>query len=569
MYTRENGGILQAKTKHGTATLQVHLVGAHPILMHFLARMSFARIVRSCLPARHSGILDHAQTLTILVMNILLSPAPLYRIAEWVEPIDPEALGLSASQKEAINDDRIARTLDALISAHARNLFFRLALRIIKDFQLDTDRVHHDTTTVTFHGGYTASLKEPYITYGINKDHRPDLKQLVFGLSVLADGAVPISHEVYSGNRTDDTVHRGNLDYLRQLLGREDFVYVADSKLCTRQNLSHIASFGGKFVTLLPRTRAEDKLFRLRIRQGSHPRWYRLLSVPNKRRSTDPPDVYSTTSQGPGITSEGYRLIWCRSSQKAALDSRAREAELKKAETELFYLGTRLNRGRLRSRAEIKKAVAAIMRKYLCRPFLTVNIGYRLQTRIKRLSAGRPQKGAPQRIVRHRLFHLDVRRNKESLRAEARTDGIFPLVTNLHSSEASKKKVLLIYKYQPYIEKRHSLLKSELEVAPVYLKKPSRAAGLIHAAYIAMTLDALIERTLRRNMARLGIENLPILPEGRHTKTPTTARLLEMFSGVSWYEFESEDGPVTFPIHLTPIQKKLLELLDMDKSVYS
>lgn len=569
MYTRENGGILQAKTKQGTATLQVHLVGTHPILMHFLARMSFARIVRSCLPTRFSSILDHAQTLDILIRNLLLSPAPLYRIAEWVNPIDPQALGLSVSQKEAINDDRIARTLDVLSSAHARNLFFRLALRIIKDFQLDTTRVHHDTTTVTFHGGYVASVKEPHITYGINKDHRPDLKQLVFGLSVLADGAVPISHEVYSGNRTDDTVHCGNLDYLRRLLGREDFVYVADSKLCTRLNLSHIASYGGKFVTLLPRTRAEDKLFRLRIRKGSHPRWYRLLTVPNKRRSTEPPDVYCSTSEEPSITSEGYRLIWCRSSQKTALDSRAREIELKKAETELFDLGTRLNRGRLRSRAEIKKAVAAIMSKYVCQPFLIVKIGYRLQSKTKQLGPGRPKKDAPQRTVRHRFFYLDVQRNKESLRAEARTDGVFPLVTNLTSPEASKKKVLLIYKYQPYIEKRHSLLKSELEVAPVYLKKPSRVVGLIHAAYIAMTLDALIERTLRQNMARLGIENLPILPEGRNTKTPTTARLLEIFSGVSWYEFEGEGGPVTFPIYLTPIQKKLLELLGMDKSDYS
>jgi transposase len=187
----------------------------------------------------------------------------------------------------------------------------------------------------------------------------------------------------------------------------------------------------------------------------------------------------------------------------------------------------------------------------------------------KHLGPGRPKKDAPQRTVRHRFFHLDVQRNKESLRAEARTDGVFPLVTNLTSPEASKKKVLLIYKYQPYIEKRHSLLKSELEVAPVYLKKPSRVVGLIHAAYIAMTLDALIERTLRQNMARLGIENLPILPEGRNTKTPTTARLLEIFSGVSWYEFEGEGGPVTFPIYLTPIQKKLLELLGMDKSDYS
>lgn len=565
----KNGVLLKAKTKQGTATLQVHLVGPHPILMHFLSRMSLARICRSCLPTRPSGILDHAQTLAVLVSNMLLSPAPLYRIAEWVAPIDPEALGLSDSQKAAINDDRIARTLDALSRSHAKNLFFRLALRIIKDFQLETARVHHDTTTVTFHGGYATSVREPQITYGVNKDHRPDLKQLVFGLSVLADGAVPIAHEIYSGNRTDDTVHRGNIDYLRRLLGREDFIYVADSKLCTRQNLSHIAYFGGKFVTLLPRSRSEDKLFRQQMRQGSHTRWYRILTVPNKRRSSDPPDVYYTTSKGPNVTSDGYRLIWCRSSQKAALDRHARETELKKAEIDLFDLGARLNRGRLRRRVEIKKAVAAIMRKYPCRLFLTVTIGYRLQTKTKRLGPGRPKKGDPKLTVRHRLFHLEVRRNKEALRAEARTDGIFPLVTNLPSSEASKKKVLLIYKYQPYIEKRHSLLKSELEVAPAYLKKPSRAAGLIHAAYIAMTLDALIERTLRRNMARLGIESLPILPEGRQTKTPSTARLLEMFSGVSWYEFEGEGGPVTFPIHLSPIQKKLLELLDMDTIGYS
>jgi hypothetical protein len=42
-----------------------------------------------------------------------------------------------------------------------------------------------------------------------------------------------------------------------------------------------------------------------------------------------------------------------------------------------------------------------------------------------------------------------------------------------------------------------------------------------------------------------------------------------MFSGVAWYEFEGEGGPVTFPIQLTPLQRQLLELLDMDKSVYA
>jgi len=162
-----------------------------------------------------------------------------------------------------------------------------------------------------------------------------------------------------------------------------------------------------------------------------------------------------------------------------------------------------------------------------------------------------------------------VRRDKEALRGEARTDGVFPIVTNLEASRTSKKQVLLMYKYQPYIEKRHALFKSELEVAPVYLKKPHRVAGLLHATFLTMTLDALIERTLRQGMQREGIESLPILPEGRPTKTPTTARLLEMFSDVSWYEFQRGGETVTFPIRLSQLQKQLLRLLGMDPSAYA
>lgn len=126
-----------------------------------------------------------------------------------------------------------------------------------------------------------------------------------------------------------------------------------------------------------------------------------------------------------------------------------------------------------------------------------------------------------------------------------------------------------MYKYQPYIEKRHALFKTELEVAPVYLKKPHRVVGLLHTTFLTMTLDALIERILRQAMQREGIKSLPILPEGRLTKTPTTARLLEIFSDISWYEFERGGETVTFPIKLSQLQKQLLRLLGMDTSAYA
>jgi transposase len=336
--------------------------------------MGFARIVRSCLGTPREGLLDHAQTLSVLVQNIVLSPAPLYRIAEWAGPIDPTALGLSAAEERSLNDDRVAHSLDALASPRAHSLFFRLALHVIKQFELATPRIHHDTTTVTFHGRYANSTREPRITRGINKDHRPDLKQLVFGLNVTADGAVPLSHEVYSGNRTDDTVHRSNVDHLRELLASDDFTYVADSKLCTHKNLAHIAAYGGKFVTVLSRTRAEDKRFRQQLLHGAQVRWRRLLVLENKRRKSGPPDIYWTTADGPGSTAEGYRIVWLRSSQKAEFDAQAREVALREAEAELVELGARLNRGRLRQVTTIRKAVKHILRQHGCQCFLAVTV---------------------------------------------------------------------------------------------------------------------------------------------------------------------------------------------------
>jgi transposase len=569
MYTRQIGDSQRVVTSQGPAVHRVHLIGPHPILLHFLGRMELPSIVRSCLGTRYQGVLDHAQTLAVFIQNIILSPAPLYRVGEWAHPIDPAALGLSASEKNSLNDDRVARSLDALVSPRARTLFFQLAVHIIKQFELDTRRIHHDTTTVTFHGQYKGSYREPRITHGMNKDHRPDLKQLVFGLNVTADGAVPISHDIYSGNRTDDTIHRSNVDRLRHILRRTDFIYVADSKLCTRKNLAHVAQYGGKFVTVLPRTRLEDKRFRNSLRQGVHVRWRRLVEIENHRRKSDPPDVYYATADGPGETNEGYRIVWIRSSQKTELDTLVRETSLEKAEARLLDLNAHLNRGELRRRASIQKRIREILAKHNCQRFLNVRIGSQVQIHTKRLRRGRPRKDDPVKEIRTRLYQLEVRRNKDALQAEARTDGVFPLATNLEAQKAPKKEILLIYKYQPYVEKRHALFKSELEVAPVYIKKPLRAVGLVHAVFLAMTLDALIERTVRHGMKRHRIDALPILPEGRESKTPTTARILEMFSNVCWYEFERGGETVTFPIRLSPLQKLLLELLDIDPSVYA
>jgi hypothetical protein len=79
---------------------------------------------------------------------------------------------------------------------------------------VDTSRLHTDTTSIRFTGAYPdadghgrGGKPTPAIVRGHSKDHRPDLKQLVWSSTVSADGAVPICHRVADGNTNDDELH--------------------------------------------------------------------------------------------------------------------------------------------------------------------------------------------------------------------------------------------------------------------------------------------------------------------------------------------------------------------------
>src|SRR5208282_345603 len=120
------------------------------------------------------------------------------------------------------------------------------------------------------------------ITWGHSKARRPDLKQLLYNLTVTSDGNVPVFFSSASGNTVDDRTHIGTWDLLYELIGHADFLYVADCKLASSDNLSHIATRGGRFVTVLPRGRSEDIAFRQRLRaEPSVLKWTLLHALTN------------------------------------------------------------------------------------------------------------------------------------------------------------------------------------------------------------------------------------------------------------------------------------------------
>jgi hypothetical protein len=93
---------------------------------------------------------------------------------------------------------------------------------------------------------------------------------------------VPVQFRVADGNTNDSSTHIETWNALRALAGRADFLYVADT-------MDHIHRAGGRFVTVMPRTRLEDAEFRKWI-QTNTPAWELIWDRPHARERHGPRD---------------------------------------------------------------------------------------------------------------------------------------------------------------------------------------------------------------------------------------------------------------------------------------
>jgi transposase len=548
------------------STLTKFVMGAHPIIEHFVEKMRIREIMSTYMRTDKRMRLDDDKTLTLLIHNILTTPIALYEMEDWLKPLDAESVGLTPRESTFIQDDRMGRALARFYRSRHKDVFFHLALRAIKIFALDCSQIHQDTTTVTFAGKYPGWNVQELLTHGKNKDHRPDLKQLVLGLSVTADGAVPISHRVYSGNQTDDRLHPANHKALQKLLQRVDFIYVADCKLATEENLQKISVWNGLFVSVMPRTWSEDQPFREKVkRKEIH--WKHILSRKNNRKPDSKTDRYYL-AEGDYKTSHGYRLHWIRSSQKVEQDAATRSRQLERALEELRSIQTKLNAYNLKTRKQISQRIESIIEDARCESLIKFEIHATREYKHVYQKKGRPTKDTPKKVTWRQVFSISFGIDRDAVDDEKKVDGVFPLITNLNPETHPAKRVLEIYKFQPFLEKRFSQMKTYHEIAPMYLKNDERVVAYLHMHVMALMVAALIERTLRRAMQKKKLASIPIYPESRPCHAPTVFDVVRLFRSVERYEVKAGDETIVFPAELTDSQKQVLQLLEVPFAGY-
>jgi hypothetical protein len=555
--------------------LRSERIGCLPVVGHFLSRIGLDGLLERYVPTDDGRVrLAFARVVGVVVANIVVRHRPLYAIGEWAEAYDPGLLGLDDGDAEYLNDDRVGRALDRLFDADRASLLTETVLQVVRTFSIDCSQLHNDSTTVSFTGAAYGAASPPLrggkpvptVTFGHNKDFRPDLRQLVYVLTVSADGAVPVALRICDGNTNDDVTHVPTWDALVALFG-PGFLYVADAKLCSQAAMRHIDFGGGRFVTVVPHGRHEDRWFKDWI-QSHAPEWSEALRLPGARQ--EDPDRVWRTFEAPVPSTDGYRVIWVHSSDKAVRDAAARSAAIEKGLAAIEALEARLvaPRSRLRSRVAATEAAASALSEAGGTRFVTASVTEETLESFSQEKRGRPGEKTRYRRREKTVFHVTAELNAPTIAYDARSDGLYPLITN--DTTITPAEVLAAYRYQPNLERRHHVLKGPQEVAPVFLEAPHRIEALLTCHFFAQLTEALIEREIRNAMSAQGLKGIPLYPELRNCPAPAAARVLEIFDDLQRHHLVS-DGRVVqvFEPTLSDLQLQALDLLGVPASAYT
>jgi len=441
--------------------------------------------------------------------------------------------------------------------------------KAIRVFAIAMDELHNDATTLHMQGEYSSlvgdSPRAPRVRFGHAKE-RPDLAQLIYLLTVSADGYVPITYRLCDGNTSEDPTHIATWESCCLLAGTTAFLYVADAKLCNRSAMGHIDKHHGRFLCVMPATRAEVGEFRRFIARNT-PEWTEVARRKGKKKD-DPDEVfYATLAPSPSV--EGYRICWFRSTTKELDDAAKRRRSIEAARVALEELSEKLSgaRCRLKDEAQVKAAATAAIEAAGASRWVRAEISITTLVHHRQQRRGRPGPNTLYVRIEEQRYQVRAVVTDDVVRDDACFDGCWPTMTN--DRNLTEAELLFAMKRQPGVEGRHHVFKHVVDFVPVYLKSNERIDAFAFLGYVAVLVHALIERELRNAMRDASIAALPLYPEGRDCKAPTAARVIEIFEPLYAHDLRvAGEVVVSFDATLSKLHRQVLDLLEVPATAY-
>jgi transposase len=409
----------------------------------------------------------------ILTLGRLCEPSSELHVAEsWYRKTALEdLLGVADAQ---VNDDRLYRTLDRLLE-HKNQIESHIRARLSELFSVDYDLLLYDVTSTFFEG---LCAKNPMAKRGHSRDQRSDCKQVCIALVVTREG-LPLSYEVFDGNRVDVTTVEEIVETMETRFGLAQRIWVMDRGMASQDNIAWLQKTGRRY--LLGASRSELA------------KWKEaLLEERDWRNVREGLDVKLTT--GPDAKET---FVLCRSEARRTKESAIHERFRERIEQGLASLERRL----LKARSKVDRGP--------------------VERQIGRL-LGRNSRAAG-RFVVDLLDDASLPgtlRLKWSLRADldewARySDGCYILRTNI--ADWTAEDLWKTYIQLTDAEAAFRICKSDLSIRPIWHQKPERVKAHIFVCFLAYVLWKTLEKW--QTQAGLGSSPRTLLEEFGHIQS--------------------------------------------------
>ena len=235
-----------------------------PVVMDVLRRSGVLNVIDHAIREDPRSKVSTSECVSVILCGVCLGHHDLWRMADRLAPYDMATIMQDRGFCLAdFTEERLAKALDDLFDAGLDRLMTGIALQAIEQFNIGTDFLHFDTTSLSFFGAYESedfgsqtdgSGQPPLVTHGYSKDHRPDLKQIMFGSLVSRDGGVPLYGKALDGNRSDSESAAEFFQQVRSLVrDPRDVCCVADSKGWCGSVLALVQREGLRLLSRLPR----------------------------------------------------------------------------------------------------------------------------------------------------------------------------------------------------------------------------------------------------------------------------------------------------------------------------
>lgn len=512
------------------------------------------------------------EVIEVLVANRLCSPEPLMHVAQWAHGSGAEfILGTPPS---ALNDDRLARALDAIF-LNRWQILADVALRTAEHFHISLHKLHYDPTSFHFTGEYdeqspdpalVAELKPFKIEVGRHAQPGDDIKEAQVGVNLANDGKgpLPIFYHSADGSANGHTAVAKNLQHLLKYLKPKRLLTITDRGCFNAEHAVRIVRVHHfDFISSLTWTDELAQLYdgkKLKMKEASflsfkekdkrqrnlpEETWerYTLGEIPHKITFTpkpQPPTSDNPKPPKPKPQSIRARLIFVHSTADMQICRKTRQKYTRRITEGLEQIAQSVANGYMKDIAAVHKRVTGLFGKKRAQGYFSYQVAELTQKQITAL----PPRRRGQRIP---ALRFSWQYHHQLAEVDATHDGLSAIATSVSKTTNTTDEVFTAFKEQHHIETAHHQWKAPLRLRPLFLKKSTRIESLLLVQFLALMAFYLLQRLYR-------------LAKGDSCRT-TAETLLKRFSLCAIGVHEGSRSVSVTPFQLHHSQEAILRTL--------